>query len=244
MGIRSRQWLFGGLIGIFFVQTWLVYSDPTGRAAPALSPAAARGQRIWRAHNCQSCHQIYGFGGFLGPDLTNAADSLTEARVDLVLTEGSGQMPAFHLEQDEREAVLRFLTEVDRTGVGVARLGPKLPVDELLRNVVGDRPLPGLAVMRKQKCLSCHLPNHGSPVRAPDLTTVLERLGRDKVAATLRNGVPGTLMPKFPFTDAERGELLALLAWLGENRDRVARAFEVTRPEGGSLLSLPWFEYE
>ncbi|MCH7870146.1 MAG: c-type cytochrome, partial [Planctomycetes bacterium] len=35
---------------------------------------AKSGLAIWRENNCQACHQIYGYGGFLGPDLTNLMD--------------------------------------------------------------------------------------------------------------------------------------------------------------------------
>ncbi len=101
-----------------------------------------------------------------------------------------------------------------------------------------------LAIVREQKCISCHLPNHGNPVRAPDLTVVLERLGRNGVLAVLATGVPGKLMPRFDLDAEQQAGILAVLAWLAEHGDRAERVFEVTRPGGGSLLSLPWFEYE
>ena len=71
MSIRARQGLMLALVCAFVAQTWLVYADPAGKRTP-LSPLAARGRALWHRRNCQSCHQIYGFGGFLGPDLTNA----------------------------------------------------------------------------------------------------------------------------------------------------------------------------
>ena len=32
---------------------------------------STNGKLIWQKYNCQSCHQIYSLGGYLGPDLTN-----------------------------------------------------------------------------------------------------------------------------------------------------------------------------
>ncbi len=55
----------------FILQTFLIYSDSTGYKKNPLSINAIKGKQIWLQNNCQTCHQIYGFGGFLGPDLTN-----------------------------------------------------------------------------------------------------------------------------------------------------------------------------
>ena len=66
MNVRARKRSMIGLVLIFFVQTWFVYTDPAGRRTPALSREATLGQKVWHDHNCQSCHQLYGFGGFLG----------------------------------------------------------------------------------------------------------------------------------------------------------------------------------
>ena len=90
MNTGTRKILLVSLVLVFFVQTWFVYSDEAGRATPALSAEAARGRELWHEHNCQSCHQIHGFGGFLGPDLTNATLRLTDARLEAVLTGGAG----------------------------------------------------------------------------------------------------------------------------------------------------------
>lgn len=62
------------LVATFAIQTALVYSD---ERADGLSEPAIRGRELWYANACQVCHQVYGNGGFLGPDLTNAARSVT-----------------------------------------------------------------------------------------------------------------------------------------------------------------------
>ena len=242
-------------MAIFFVQTWLVYSDSTGRATEPLSPTAQRGREVWHENNCQVCHQIFGFGGFLGPDLTNAAKRLTQAQVDLLLKEGSGQMPSFDIGVEDRRALLQFLTEVDRTGLSQPRARVSRPADELLDETVAaalerEDPLTapeeaGLGVLRREKCLSCHLPNFDSRVRAPDLVTALSRVGEERILKVLQEGVPGKVMPQFALAPEERAGVIAFLRWLEARQDRFYRAFEVTRPDaGGSLFSLPWFEYE
>jgi mono/diheme cytochrome c family protein len=128
-----------------------------------------------------------------------------------------------------------------------------LPVGELLDHLLTKVATPlteqeanGLAVVKKQVCITCHLPNLATAtVGGPDLTTAIERLGETKVRAVLANGVPGTVMPKFGFSDRQLDEVVAYLAWLGRHRDEAQRVFEVTRPgDGWSLRDVPWFEYD
>jgi nitric oxide reductase subunit C len=238
------------LVLIFFLQTWLVYSDPTGRATPPLSPEAALGQRVWHDHNCQSCHQIYGFGGFLGPDLTNAHERLSEARLNSILTVGAGQMPAFELDVEERQGIAAFLAEVHRTGRG--QLPPQRsfdPAAALARAVANDADLDpdaarGQMVMLEQKCLSCHLPNPVSEKKATDLTTLIAKLGPAGVEGMLAAGIPAKGMPSFALDPADRRALIAFLKWLGANQQAVQRTFEEAAPKKGAATGLPWFEYE
>lgn len=246
--------MFALLVAAFVFQTWLVYSDTTGRQTPPLSSLAGRGQELWHDHNCQSCHQIYGFGGFLGPDLTNAVGSLTDARLKLILTEGAGRMPAFGLDEDDRSALQQFFVELDRTGISQARHQQPRPTAELLDHLVetvvsrGDAltltQAQGLSIVRREKCVACHLPNAASPMRAPDLSTAASRLGRAKIKEVLERGVPGTVMPRFEMPDAERDAVIAFLEWMQAHPDSVARVFDVTRPDGASAWSIPWFEFE
>ena len=67
----GKVWMLGILALCFVSQTYLVYADPT--ETRVLEGEELAGRRVWLANNCQACHQLYGFGGFLGPDLTNAA---------------------------------------------------------------------------------------------------------------------------------------------------------------------------
>ena len=107
-----------------------------------------------------------------------------------------------------------------------------------------DAQAAGLAVVRREKCLACHLPNHASPTRAPDLSTAVGRLGAEKLAAVLVEGVPGTVMPRFDMPAADRAVVIEFLAWMQSHPGKVASVFASTQAEGGSPWALPWFEYE
>lgn len=251
---RTRKALLLGLVGIFFVQTWMVYTDPIGREAPPLSAEASRGQALWHSNNCQSCHQIYGFGGFLGPDLTNAAGRLTDERLTAVLTDGTEIMPAFHMDAEERANLLTFLVEVDLTGQGQARAAEIVPPRTLLADLFRGSATPedpllpqeeqGLTLLLDKNCIDCHLPNAGSAYRSPDMTLMTTRLGADGVATILTTGVPGKAMPAFALTTAELGAVSAALTRLERHGDQIRTGFEAAADAAsGSLLDLPWFEY-
>jgi mono/diheme cytochrome c family protein len=236
------------------LQTWLVYSDPTGRSTPPLSVLAADGRQVWHRNNCQSCHQLYGFGGFLGPDLTNSIDDLSPARLDSILTVGSQQMPAFELDSGEREAVTQFLREMAATGVAQPRRGKSVPPSQLLRNFVAraielDGPLAtniarGFAIAAEQGCISCHLPNPRSLHRAPDLTTMHTRVERDRLLTLLDEGIPGKAMPRMQLSAADGEAVSAFLAWMEERGDAIRMEFASIGSEGQIVLSaVPWFEY-
>lgn len=56
---------------LFSVYTALVYAYGLGTNAEPADAAILAGLRTWQEQNCQSCHQLYGLGGYMGPDLTN-----------------------------------------------------------------------------------------------------------------------------------------------------------------------------
>ena len=250
MSIRARQLLLFFLVAVFAAQTWVVYSDPTG-TEHRLSPRALEGQSLWRAHNCQSCHQLYGFGGFLGPDLTNSIGQLSPERLESVLTIGAGQMPAFHFDEQERADLSTFLREMHATGVAQARRGEVvLPADLMLQLVEGAGDLPadiarGWQIAEAQGCIGCHLPNAQSLHLAADLTTMVENTTRERLFEVLHDGIPGKAMPRLALGPDDCEAVLAFLTWMNENGESIRRRFAGLASDGTLRFSeLPWFEYE
>lgn len=78
----------------------------------------AEGRLVWQKNNCHTCHQLYGLGGYLGPDLTNVYSRTgnNEAYIKGIIKSGVKQMPAFEISDDEMNALLHFLKNVDATG--------------------------------------------------------------------------------------------------------------------------------
>ena len=73
---------------------------------------------VWQKYNCQSCHQLYGLGGYLGPDLTDVYSTPGKGKdyIKAMLSSGIKQMPAFHLSDQEFNQLTAFLKSVDESG--------------------------------------------------------------------------------------------------------------------------------
>jgi len=283
---RSRCTFLIALTAIFFCQTWMVYVDAAGRELPPLSAQATRGQELWLENNCQSCHQLFGFGGFLGPDLTNLARRLEshsaegeatrtalDGRLETVLTTGSARMPAFHLAADERDDLACFFEELSRTGVGQIQVSEGLPPRELFAGLVtaavaseapgepgepeasGTSEAPeelgtdlierGRLVAAERGCIDCHMPNAKSSFRATDLTRIHQTVEHERVTIVLTQGIPEKGMPSFALPEEDIQAVSAFLELLGRHGTDIRRGFETAeRGSSGSLLDLPWFEYE
>ncbi|MFK7741433.1 MAG: c-type cytochrome [Planctomycetota bacterium] len=250
MNVVQRKLLLGGLVAAFCVQTALVYTDDTADQYETLSADGLRGRQLWHKHNCQTCHQIHGFGGFLGPDLTNAGKRLTTDRITQVLTLGSAQMPAFHFNEDEIFDMTAFLDELSDMGVGVPRRDKPLDPSEvraaLDRRLAEASPDEGVcrgAALFKQNCTACHIPLQATPLglqTAPDLSTAHQRIGATAVQETIANGRVDRGMPAWKHLGEQQVEdLTAFLKWLQDDRDALSSACGAA----GSEQSLPWWEY-
>lgn len=77
---------------------------------------AAEGKLLWQKKNCTSCHQIYGLGGHLGPDLTNIASKRSREHIEVFLKHGTNVMPDFNLSQQEIDAFQAFFIALDQSG--------------------------------------------------------------------------------------------------------------------------------
>lgn len=82
------------------------------------SAQAGQGRLVWQRYNCQACHQLYGLGGYLGPDLSNvmSAPGKGEPLVRAFLKSPPSPMPAFQLSEEETEQLMAFLRETDASG--------------------------------------------------------------------------------------------------------------------------------
>jgi nitric oxide reductase subunit C len=102
----------------FLIYNYIVYTDGAYLEEHRLSDQAITGEKIWQRKNCSACHQIYGLGGYLGPDLTNiySLPGKGPEYINGILNTGIKHMPLYHFNEKEKEALIAFLKAVDATG--------------------------------------------------------------------------------------------------------------------------------
>ncbi len=258
-GYLARSWreiLFGLLVCVYIILSVIAYTDhdgpPSGRP---LTDRERSGLEVWRKNNCQVCHQIYGFGGFLGPDLTNAVDDArSDEDFDKILTVGYKKMPAMNLSDEDRVAVLAFLRAVNRTGRSQPRANSaKRPIDpklhwEALLEMAEDRNFSdevkeGCEIVTTASCGSCHVPFMQGLRRSPDLTAAAINRSVGDIRPVLKDG--RGVMPSFQFSDEEIAKISAFLEWIAKNRPELVRKNDqMLDRDGFSWRDLQWWDYK
>lgn len=106
------------LASFFGLYNYSIYTHDIANQHAVFSQKAIDGQALWQENNCYSCHQLYGLGGYLGPDLTNSYSNKAKGSAYLKAFFNSGikAMPRFNFSEEEKEALVVFLKEVDQTG--------------------------------------------------------------------------------------------------------------------------------
>jgi len=264
---KLKKGLFALLVLFFVVQSSLVYTDV--RNEP-MSPVAVQGRVLWHRHACQTCHQLYGQGGFLGPDLTNAASRVDSVRLASLLRVGSGQMPPIGLNDSETAAISAFLVAMDRPeiGRGQLRLGDaEVPagLQEGFEQAVADRfseitqdgradlqigleaSSTGFELVRTRSCSACHRPFRVSVAGVPDLSIVVNHRSRDSLTQVLTSGRPerGMPPPSPGFTPDEIDAVIAYFGFLNEHRTGLnERTVAFTGQRQIDWRRLPWWEFQ
>lgn len=103
------------LIGAFLMYSGYLYSHlPAGDATVSVSED--KGKLIWQQCNCNACHQVYGLGGYLGPDLTNEYSLRGPALIRAFVLTGTKQMPNCKLSDTEISVLTDFLKNIGASG--------------------------------------------------------------------------------------------------------------------------------
>lgn len=119
MKFRSAH-LFIILSISFLLYSFSIYLKPFGikREIKFDIKKASEGRIVWQKNNCQSCHQLYGLGGYLGPDLTNVISNPKKGEIIInqMVKYGVRQMPAYNLSEYDLKCLIEFLKSTDATG--------------------------------------------------------------------------------------------------------------------------------
>jgi nitric oxide reductase subunit C len=253
-----RVTVFAVMVLVYVLMAVVTYLDyPRRDPDPPLTDLERSGLAVWREYNCQACHQIYGFGGFLGPDLTNrVTDDTRDAELAWILTSGVNRMPAFDMTDEQKTAIFAFLRAVNRTGQSQPTpLQAVTPVDPVGHfRLVADTweartggalsadARAGVELMSRLGCGACHQPFAVSPLRAPDLSG--RAVDRSTAALEVLLDEGRGRMPAFGLGRDQVEQVGAFLDWLADHRaELVALDRELLGLEPFSWRTVPWFEY-
>ena len=114
--------IFGAMCLAFALYSARVYTGGTATTHDApMTDAARYGQQVYQDYNCVACHQFYGLGGYMGPDLTNVISTRGEAYSRAFISAGTAAMPNFNLSVEEVDGLIAYLAFVDTTGTYPAK---------------------------------------------------------------------------------------------------------------------------
>lgn len=116
MSDKYKILLFGGLVILFLSYSSFLYTNQPVTSS-SFNTSIEKGSKVWQEYNCNSCHQIYGLGGYLGPDLTNEYSLRGVDFINAFLLNGTNIMPKFNLTLQQRNDLIAFLQHVDQSGI-------------------------------------------------------------------------------------------------------------------------------
>ena len=113
---------FISLFVAYLVYSIIVYTKGTEKNIVVTAGEQTRiknGSDLFQQYNCTACHQLYGLGGYLGPELTTAYSDPNrgEMYMKVFLKAGGPRMPNFHFKDDDVNALISFLKYVDTTAI-------------------------------------------------------------------------------------------------------------------------------
>ncbi len=108
------------LVLLFAGYSFLIYTSGTdySKGSESHSESARNGKLVFHKYNCISCHQIYGLGGYMGPDLTNVMSAKGKGRpyASAFIKSGTAKMPKFELSEKELTELLDYLEYIGQAG--------------------------------------------------------------------------------------------------------------------------------
>ncbi len=115
----AKPWILGSMCAAFAVYSLYVYTAGTESAeGRPLTRSVKAGLDLYQEKNCVACHQFYGLGGYMGPDLTNVISDPDKggAYARSFLESGTERMPDYGFSESEIDDLIQFLEFVDATG--------------------------------------------------------------------------------------------------------------------------------
>ena len=166
------------------------------------------GEKVY-AKNCAACHGDKRQGNPPAfPSLIDVGTRMTEPQIIDRIHKGKGSMPPFpSLQGAELTALVHFLTsptaKTETAPISIEDSSVKTTHPSTLTDAGNS--------LFQQHCSFCHGRDAAGGESGPDLTRsklVRADKGGNKISQIVRNGVPGTKMPAFVFSDREMASIV------------------------------------
>ena len=120
--VLSKVAIFISLFVVFVIYSFVVYTNGTDKKiiySTIEQIQINKGKELFQQYNCTSCHQLYGLGGYLGPDLTTAWSDKHrgEKYMRAFLMAGGKRMPKYNFNENEINYLVSYLRYVDSTAI-------------------------------------------------------------------------------------------------------------------------------
>ena len=178
------------------------------------APQLARGVQVFETVGCRGCHKLSGVGGIVGPELDSVGarrspDWLRNHFLNPAAVSPNSGMPPQKLSDQDLDAIILFM--LSQTGESAPGYYASMKVIPSVAQ--------GQHLFEQKGCLSCHsVAGQGGKI-GPALDEVGLRRTPEWMMQHFRDPrsvTPGSLMPKFGFTEAEARSLVDFLTHLKE----------------------------
>lgn len=178
------------------------------------APKLARGRQVFEEQGCIGCHKLGGIGAAIGPELDKVGakrspDWLMAHFKNPAASVPGSAMPPVKLKESDLEALTIYM---------LGQTGEKLSDYHVsMRTIPG--PQVGQRIFETKGCIGCHsIGGRGGKV-GPELDKVAERRDAEWIVRHFKDPQavsPGTVMPKFDFTEQEIRALTEFLLSLSD----------------------------
>jgi len=178
------------------------------------SPMLARGRAVFEEQGCIGCHKLGGFGSNIGPELDKVGAKRSPEwlaqhfKTPSDIVPGSG-MPPLKRSEAEIEALTLFM---------LGQTGERVTEYYVSMNTVPG-PEVGQRLFEQKGCIGCHTVGGNGGKVGPALDEAAKRRGSEWIVKHFQDPAamtPGTVMPKFNFTEPEIRALTSFLISLTE----------------------------
>lgn len=173
------------------------------------APELARGQQIFETSGCRGCHKLAGVGGIIGPELDKVGarrspDWLRKHFLAPATVTPGSAMPPQKFSETNLEAITLFM--LSQTGAAVPGYYASMKVIPSTSE--------GRRLFEQKGCIACHSVGGNGGNIGPALDDVGLRRKPDWMIQHFRDPQavsPGSVMPRFGFTEAEARALTDFL---------------------------------